>query len=85
MGDSVVHMADGITPVGFPERIQAARKAAGLTVEQLAESSGIALRTLRRRLEQRPELFTLQEIDAVAEATGTTVEQLVTGQVEVIR
>jgi transcriptional regulator with XRE-family HTH domain len=70
--------------VGFPDRVNKARRDAGYTVEQLAEATGIPLRTLRRRLEHRPDLFTVAELEQVAEATHTTIGDLVTGAIDII-
>lgn len=55
------------TSAGFAERVQSVRREAGLTVEQLAERSGIAYRTLRRRLDF-PGGFSIDELAAIAES-----------------
>lgn len=78
------HVAERTTPVGFSDRVNAARKDAGYSVEQLADATGIPLRTLRRRLEHRPDLFTVAELEQVAEVTHTTIDFLVTGSIDII-
>lgn len=51
------------------------RKAAGLTQEELAERTGIALRTLARR-ESGLSRWTTDEIAAVADALGVDASDL---------
>jgi len=51
------------------------RKAAGLTQEDLAERTGIALRTLARR-ESGLSRWTTDEIASVADALGMTASDL---------
>lgn len=51
------------------------RKAAGLTQEELAEHTGIALRTLARRESGRSR-WTTDEIAAVADALGADASDL---------
>lgn len=51
------------------------RKAAGLTQEELAERTGIALRTLARR-ESGLSRWTTDEIAAVADALGADASDL---------
>jgi transcriptional regulator with XRE-family HTH domain len=69
--------------VEFAERVQQARHEAGLTVLELSERSGIAYNTLRRRLAGAPGQFTVDELDAIAEATGTPFETLMTGSITI--
>lgn len=51
-------------------RIKAACKTAGITLQALAESSGIAYSTLRRKL-NKPDLFNVRELSAIAAALDT--------------
>lgn len=67
------------TRVGFAERVQEARHDAGFTLVQLSDRSGISYNTLRRRLLGDPGQFTIDELDAIAEATGESFEYLVSG------
>lgn len=43
---------------------------AGLTIAQLSDRSGISYNTLRRRLLGDADEFTIDELDAIADATG---------------
>lgn len=61
-------------------RVGEAARAAGLTKHQLAEQTGIPYPTLRRRLEVRPDLFTVDELVRIAEATGTDFAWLASGE-----
>lgn len=61
------------------ERVQEARHDAGLSLEQLAMRSGLAYRTLRRRIEGAPGGFSLDELDSIAAATNTPFEYLISG------
>jgi transcriptional regulator with XRE-family HTH domain len=65
--------------MGFAQRVHEARRAAGLTIEQLAEKSGIAYTTLRRRLSGAVGQFTLDELDAIAEATNASFDYVLSG------
>lgn len=59
------------------EKIEETRKAEGRSVAWLSETSGVAYKTLRRRLYGAPEQFTLSELSSVARALGCEVESLV--------
>ncbi len=55
-------------------RIEAARMAAGLTLRDLSDTSGIAYPTLRRKLQNKPDSFTMFEVAALARALGASFE-----------
>ena len=65
------------SPVDVASRIEDLRKSKGLTVSWVSEASGIADKTLRRRLYGDPSQFTLAELSAVAHVLGTNAESLV--------
>ncbi|MFG6277967.1 helix-turn-helix transcriptional regulator [Microbacterium sp. 5K110] len=62
-------------PHAIVERIEQARLAAHRSVAWLSEATGIADKTLRRRL-NAPDQFTLAELNAIATALGVTLEYL---------
>lgn len=64
----------------FVRRVHEARAEAGLSVQELAIRSGIAYRTLRNRLEGAPGRFSIDELDALGEATGFGLTYMLTGQ-----
>lgn len=67
------------TRMEFSDRVQVARREAGLSIEELSVRSGLVHRTLRRRLEGAPGRFTIDELDAIAEATGVPLSFLLSG------
>lgn len=50
------------------ERIDKARKEAGMTMLTLSDTSGIAYATLRRKLRQKPETLNVLEVSNLAKA-----------------
>lgn len=61
------------------ERIEAIRRVEGMSVAALAESAGIADKTLRRRL-LNPEQFSLAELIRIASILHVDVEELLVGR-----
>lgn len=57
------------------KRVELARRAELRSVSWLAERTGIPDKTLRRRLDH-PEAFKLSELNAVAEALGHRLEDI---------
>ena len=62
------------------QNMKKARKDAGLTQEQLAELSGICLRTIMQ-WEQGASVPTVTNCDAVAGALGLTIDEYINGVV----
>lgn len=60
------------------ERVEAARRAARYTQQELAEKSGLAYNTFRRRVAQ-PQQFTVDELNYIAEVLGVSFEWLASG------
>ena len=54
------------------ERIEAARTECGMTLKALSDTSGIAYPTLRRKLQNKPSAFTVDEVTALAVALNRT-------------
>ena len=71
-------MGERGTPAEVGQRVERARRVAGLTQEALSIKTGIAYNTLRRRL-AHPEAFTVDELLYIADACNTTFEWLVSG------
>ena len=57
------------------DRLEAIRKRRGIAVSALPEMTGIADKTLRRRL-RNPAQFTISELDALSDAFSITLENL---------
>lgn len=70
-------MTNPITAIKIAERISKERKSAGLSIAALVELTGIADKTLRRRI-AAPEYFTLAELSAIASVFGILLEDLLT-------
>jgi transcriptional regulator with XRE-family HTH domain len=79
-GASITRVGIRTIRVEFAERVQQARRDAGLTILQLSDRSGISYNTLRRRLLGDPGQFTIDELDAIADATGESFEYLISGR-----
>lgn len=62
------------------ERIESARASSHRSVIWLSERTGIADKTLRRRL-AAPECFTLAELSAICTALGIELEKLFENQI----
>jgi hypothetical protein len=58
-------------------RIQHTRKTEARSMSWLSETTGIPYPTLRRRLERKPDAFTLGELFHIAEALHTSVHTLI--------
>jgi predicted transcriptional regulator len=54
----------------FAERVRIVSDDAKLPITELAVKAGIPYRTLRNRLEGNAGRFSIDELDAIAEATG---------------
>lgn len=67
MGRTVLYMGSSTTwSMGIAARVNATIEDSGLSVRTVAERSGIARETLRRRLENQTP-FTIDELEALAE------------------
>lgn len=77
-------MTDKPEGAGLGQRLRELRKKAGLSQEELAHLAGLADQTAISRIERvngyQPQSFTLFKI---ARALGTTVDELLTGIIEV--
>ena len=62
---------------GVAGRIERARKIEGRSVAWLSEKTGIAYKTLRRRLYGAPEQFTIAELNSIARALDRSLEWLI--------
>lgn len=62
-------MANRIAGNHLAQRIEAARKSAGLSVLQLSEKTGIPNSTLSRKLKHSPGRLTLEDLSLIADAT----------------
>jgi hypothetical protein len=67
-------------PQSIGDRVEQAREAAERSVTWLSANTGIAEKTLRRRL-VAPETFTIRELEAIARALNTTLEALLAAPV----
>lgn len=67
----------------FVNRIHQVRVERNLSIAKLSEISGVADKTLRRKL-NAPERFTLSEVIAIARALETPIEVLVASYIEVL-
>lgn len=77
-------MTTQTTSEDVAQRVENARKVEGRSVTWLSESTGIADKTLRRRLYGAPDKFTLAELSAIATALNCSLEYLVAGQAAVV-
>lgn len=79
MGSSVARMDSNSYSAAVTNNVRAALAGAGLSIAELALQTGIARTTLSRRLAKvNPSPFTVNELKAIADVTGTTAQALAT-------
>lgn len=79
MGATVAHMDSNSYSVAVADNVRTALATAGLSIAALALQTGIARTTLTRRLAKvNPSPFTVNELKAIADVTGTTAQALAT-------
>ena len=81
MGDRVVRVKNKIVSEtdALIAYINAERGGRGWSVAKLAESSGIPLGTLNRRLSSEPRNITMNEIQKLATSFGMTASEFIAG------
>lgn len=67
-------MANRIAGNHLATRIQAIREDAGISILRLSEMTGIPYSTLRRKLLNAPETFSLIELSLIADSLGVEFE-----------
>jgi lambda repressor-like predicted transcriptional regulator len=75
LGVYVSHMSNR-KAAELATRIKAATKSAGLTTKALSDTTGIPYSTLNRKLDIKPETFTVQEITKISVALGVGFDTL---------
>lgn len=64
------------SPEDVAARIESARDDSGKSKAELARVAGVAYSSLNRKVGERPDLFTLQDLARLSAALGVTIESL---------